>query len=134
MPQGTLAERIRAGGAGIPAFYTATGVGTLIAEGKEEREFNGKKYILEEALHADFAFVKAWKGDTHGNLIFRSTARNFNPMMATAGKITIERLRNWSPPASLTPIGHTPGIFVQRVVKATDYEKPIEQRTVRARN
>ena len=134
VPQGTLAERIRAGGAGIPAFYTATGVGTLIAEGKEVREFNGTKYILEEALQADVAFVKAWKGDTHGNLIFRSTARNFNPMMATAGKITIAEVEELVPAGELDPNEiHTPGIFVQRVVKATAYEKPIEQRTVRAR-
>ncbi len=135
VPQGTLAERIRAGGAGIPAFYTATGVGTLVAEGKEEREFNGQRFILEEALQADFAFVKAWKGDTHGNLIFRSTARNFNPMMATAGKITIAEVEELVPAGELDPNEiHTPGIFVQRVVKATSYEKPIEQRTVQARN
>jgi len=135
VPQGTLAERIRAGGAGIPAFYTPTGVGTLVAEGKEERVFNGKKYILEEALTADFAFVKAWKGDTHGNLIFRSTARNFNPMMATAGKITIAEVEELVPAGELDPNEiDTPGIFVQRVVKATSYEKPIEQRTVRSRD
>ena len=135
VPQGTLAERIRAGGAGIPAFYTPTGVGTLVAEGKEERVFNGKKYILEEALTADFAFVKAWKGDTHGNLIFRSTARNFNPMMATAGKITIAEVEELVPAGELDPNEiHTPGIFVQRVVKATSYEKPIEQRTLRSRD
>ena len=135
VPQGTLAERIRAGGAGIPAFYTPTGVGTLVAEGKEERMFNGKKYIMEEALTADFAFVKAWKGDTHGNLIFRSTARNFNPMMATAGKITIAEVEELVPAGELDANEiHTPGIFVQRVVKATSYEKPIEQRTVRSRD
>ena len=135
VPQGTLAERIRAGGAGIPAFYTPTGVGTLVAEGKEERVFNGKKYIMEEALTADFAFVKAWKGDTHGNLIFRSTARNFNPMMATAGKITIAEVEELVPAGELDANEiHTPGIFVQRVVKATAYEKPIEQRTVRSRD
>jgi 3-oxoacid CoA-transferase A subunit len=135
VPQGTLAERIRAGGAGIPAFYTPTGVGTLVAEGKEERVFNGKKYIMEEALTADFAFVKAWKGDTHGNLIFRSTARNFNPMMATAGKITIAEVEELVPAGELDANEiHTPGIFVQRVVKATGYEKPIEQRTVRSRD
>lgn len=135
VPQGTLAERIRAGGAGIPAFYTPTGVGTLVAEGKEERIFNGKKYILEEALTADFAFVKAWKGDTHGNLIFRSTARNFNPMMATAGKITIAEVEELVQAGELDPNEiHTPGIFVQRVIKAGDYEKPIEQRTVRSRD
>ena len=135
VPQGTLAERLRAGGAGIPAFYTPTGVGTLVAEGKEERVFNGKKYIMEEALTADFAFVKAWKGDTHGNLIFRSTARNFNPMMATAGKITIAEVEELVPAGELDANEiHTPGIFVQRVVKATAYEKPIEQRTVRSRD
>ena len=135
VPQGTLAERIRAGGAGIPAFYTPTGVGTLVAEGKEERVFNGKKYIMEEALTADFAFIKAWKGDTHGNLIFRSTARNFNPMMATAGKITIAEVEELVPAGELDANEiHTPGIFVQRVVKATSYEKPIEQRTVRSRD
>lgn len=135
VPQGTLAERIRAGGAGIPAFYTPTGVGTLVAEGKEERVFNGKKYIMEEALTADFAFVKAWKGDTHGNLIFRSTARNFNPMMATAGQITIAEVEELVPAGELDANEiHTPGIFVQRVVKATAYEKPIEQRTVRSRD
>ena len=112
VPQGTLAERIRAGGAGIPAFYTPTGVGTLVAEGKEERVFNGKKYIMEEALTADFAFVKAWKGDTHGNLIFRSTARNFNPMMATAGKITIAEVEELVPAGELDANEiHTPGIF-----------------------
>ena len=135
VPQGTLAERIRAGGAGIPAFYTPTGVGTLVAEGKEERVFNGKKHIMEEALTADFAFVKAWKGDTHGNLIFRSTARNFNPMMATAGKITIAEVEELVPAGELDANEiHTPGIFVQRVVKATNYEKPIEQRTIRSRD
>ena len=135
VPQGTLAERIRAGGAGIPAFYTPTGVGTLVAEGKEERVFNGKKHIMEEALTADFAFVKAWKGDTHGNLIFRSTARNFNPMMATAGKITIAEVEELVPAGELDANEiHTPGIFVQRIVKATDYEKPIEQRTIRSRD
>ena len=135
VPQGTLAERIRAGGAGIPAFYTPTGVGTLVAEGKEERVFNGKKHIMEEALTADFAFVKAWKGDTHGNLIFRSTARNFNPMMATAGKITIAEVEELVPAGELNPNEiHTPGIFVQRVIKAGDYEKPIEKRTVRSRD
>jgi 3-oxoacid CoA-transferase A subunit len=135
VPQGTLAERIRAGGAGIPAFYTPTGVGTLVAEGKEERVFNGKKYIMEEALTADFAFVKAWKGDTHGNLIFRSTARNFNPMMAIVGKITIAEVEELVPAGELDANEiHTPGIFVQRVVKATGYEKPIEQRTVRSRD
>ena len=130
IPQGTLAEKIRAGGAGIPAFYTPTGVGTLVAEGKEERIFNGKKYIMEEALTADFAFVKAWKGDTHGNLIFRSTARNFNPMMAMAGKITIAEVEELVPAGELDANEiHTPGIFVQRVVQSSGYEKPIEQRT-----
>ena len=108
VPQGTLAERIRAGGAGIPAFYTATGVGTLVAEGKEEREFNGQRFILEEALRADFAFVKAWKGDTHGNLIYRSTARNFNPMMATAGKSPLPKSKNWFRLENWTPTKSTP--------------------------
>ena len=134
VPQGTLAERIRAGGAGIPAFFTPTGVGTVIAEGKEIRDFNGVEAIMELALTADFAFVKAWKGDTHGNLIFRSTARNFNPMMATAGKITIAEVEELVPAGELDPDAiHTSGIFVQRILQGSDYEKPIEQRTVRAR-
>lgn len=134
VPQGSLAEKIRAGGAGIPAFYTPTGAGTIIAEGKEEREFNGKKVILEHALTADFSFVKAWKGDTHGNLIYRATARNFNPMMAMAGKITIAEVEELVPAGELDPDQiHTPGIFVQRIIKGEQYEKPIEQRTTRAR-
>ena len=130
VPQGTLAERIRAGGAGIPAFFTPTGVGTLIAEGKELRDFNGTKAILERALTADYAFVKAWKGDTHGNLIYRSTARNFNPMMAMAGRITIAEVEELVPAGELDPDQiHTSGIFVQRIIQGNDYEKPIERRT-----
>ena len=132
VPQGSLAEKIRAGGAGIPAFYTPTGVGTVIAEGKEEREFDGKRVILEKALTADYSFVKAWKGDTHGNLIYRATARNFNPMMAMAGKITIAEVEELVPAGELDPDQiHTPGIFVQRIIKGENYEKPIEQRTTR---
>ena len=135
VPQGTLAEKIRAGGAGIPAFYTPTGVGTVIADGKEEREFNGKRAILETALTSDYSFVKAWKGDTHGNLIFRATARNFNPMMAMAGTITIAEVEELVPAGQLDPDQiHTSGIFVQRIIKCTSYEKPIEQRTTRPRN
>lgn len=133
-PQGTLAERIRAGGAGIPAFYTPTGYGTLVAEGKETREFDGKNYILERALTADFAFVKAWKGDTQGNLIFRATARNFNPMMATAARITIAEVEELVEPGELDPDQiHTPGVYVQRIIKGEHYEKWIEQRTTRPR-
>ena len=133
-PQGTLAERIRAGGAGIPAFFTPTGYGTVIADGKETREYNGVHCVLEESLTADFALVKAWKADTHGNLVYRKTARNFNPMMATAGRVTIAEVEEIVPAGSLDPDEiHTPGIFVQRVIQATDYEKPIEQRTTRAR-
>jgi len=131
-PQGTLAERIRAGGAGIPGFYTKTGVGTLIAEGKEHKEFDGQTYILERGLKADLAIVKAWKGDAQGNLVFRKTSRNFNPMMATAGKVTVAEVEE------LVPVGaigadqiHTPGIFVKRIFHGTNYEKRIEQRTVR---
>lgn len=132
-PQGTLAEKIRAGGAGIPAFYTATGYGTEVAEEKEIRKIDGRNYVLEKALTADFAIVKAWKGDTHGNLIFKGTARNFNPMMATAGKITIAEVDELLQPGELDPNQiHTPGIFVQRIIKGTDYEKRIEQRTVTA--
>lgn len=130
-PQGTLAERIRAAGAGIPAFYTPTGYGTEVAEGKEVREFDGRKYIMETALHADFAIVKAWKGDRHGNLIFKGTARNFNPMMAKAGKITIAEVEELVEPGVLDPnCIHVPGIYVQRIFQGTDYEKRIEQRTV----
>ncbi len=131
-PQGTLAEKLRAGGAGIPAFYTPTGVGTLVAEGKEVREFNGKKYVLERALIADFAIVKAWRGDPMGNLIFRKTARNFNPMVATAGKITIAEVEELVPTGSLDPDQvHLPGIYVQRIFQGHHYQKRIEKRTVR---
>ncbi|MCS4434417.1 CoA transferase subunit A [Aquiflexum gelatinilyticum] len=131
IPQGTLAERIRAGGAGIPAFFTPAGVGTEVAEGKEIREFDGKMYLMEKGLIADFAFVKAWKGDTAGNLIFKGTARNFNPMMATAGKITIAEVEELVPAGQLDPNHiHTPGIYVQRIFQGEDYEKRIEQRTV----
>jgi len=134
IPQGSLAERCRAGGAGIPAFYTPAGYGTEIGEGKETREYNGKMYLLESALTADFAIVKAWKGDTHGNLIYRGTARNFNPMMATAGKITIAEVEHLVEPGELDPnFIHTPGIYVQRIFQGQDYEKRIEQRTVRQR-
>jgi 3-oxoacid CoA-transferase A subunit len=133
VPQGTLAERIRAGGAGIPAFFTPAGVGTEVAEGKEIREFNGKLYLMETALTADFALVKAWKGDTAGNLIFKGTARNFNPMMATAGKITIAEVEELVPIGELDPNAiHTPGIYVQRIFQGEKYEKRIEQRTVTA--
>jgi len=132
-PQGTLAERCRAGGAGIPAFYTKTGVGTLIAEGKEHKVFNGETYIMETGLVADLSVVKAWKGDAQGNLIYRKTARNFNPMMASAGKITVAEVEELVPTGALDPDNiHTPGIFVQRIVKET-FEKRIEQRTVRKR-
>jgi len=132
IPQGSLAERCRAGGAGIPAFYTPAGYGTEVAEGKEVREFNGKPHILERALHADFAIVKAWKGDTEGNLIFKATARNFNPMMAMAGKITVAEVEELVPAGALDPNEiHTPGIFVQRIFKGLKFEKRIEQRTVR---
>lgn len=130
-PQGTLAERIRAGGAGIPAFFTATGVGTLVAEGKEVRNFNGRDYVMETGLVADLAIVKAWKADERGNLVFRKTARNFNPMMATAGKVTIVEVEEIVPTGSLDPDNiHTPGIYVDRLFKGT-FEKRIEQRTVR---
>ena len=132
VPQGTLAERIRAGGAGIPAFYTATGFGTEVARDKDTRNFDGRMYVLERALHADFAIVKAWKGDTHGNLVFKGTARNFNPMMARAGKITIAEVEELLAPGELNPNAiHVPGIYVQRIFKGVDYEKRIEQRTVR---
>jgi len=133
-PQGTLSERMRAGGAGIPAFYTPTGVGTLIAEGKEVREFNGRKYLLEKALRGDFAFVKAWKGDRWGNLVYRKTARNFNPMMATAADYVIAEVEDLVELGSLTPdCVHTPGIFVDAIFQGTSYEKRIERRTVRKR-
>ena len=132
IPQGTLAERIRAGGAGIPGFYTATGYGTEIAEGKEVKHFNGRPYILETALHADFALVKAWKGDVYGNLIFKGTASNFNPMMARAGKITVAEVEELVEPGVLDPHHiHVPGVYVQRIFKGVDYETRIEQRTVR---
>ena len=132
IPQGSLAERCRAGGAGIPAFYTPAGFGTEVAEGKEIKEFNGKPHILESALSADFAIVKAWKGDTEGNLIFKATARNFNPMMAMAGKITIAEVEELVPAGELDPnFVHTPGIFVQRIFQGDRFEKRIEQRTVR---
>ena len=135
IPQGSLAERCRAGGAGIPAFYTPAGFGTEVAEGKEIKEFNGKPHILESALTADFAIVKAWKGDTEGNLIFKSTARNFNPMMAMAGKITIAEVEELVPAGGLDPnFIHTPGIFVQRIFQGERFEKRIEQRTVRQKN
>ncbi|TNF24786.1 MAG: CoA transferase subunit A [Deltaproteobacteria bacterium] len=134
VPQGTLAERIRAGGAGIPAFFTPTGVGTVVADGKEQRELDGVPCVLETALKADFAFVKAWKGDTHGNLIYRATARNFNPMMATAARITIAEVEELVPAGELDPdMIHTPGIYVQRILRGEGYEKPIEQRTTRPR-
>ena len=133
-PQGTLAERMRAAGAGIPAFYTPTGVGTLRAEGKETREFDGRTYLLEEALHGDFAFVKAWKGDTHGNLVFRKTARNFNPLVAKAASVTIAEVEELVPAGALDPDEiHLPGIYVQRIIKGEHYEKWIEQRTTRPR-
>ena len=134
IPQGSLAERCRAGGAGIPAFFTPAGYGTEVAEGKEVREFNGHPHILESALEADFAFVKAWKGDTAGNLIYKGTARNFNPMMAMAGKITVAEVEHLVPAGELDPASiHTPGIFVQRIFQGKDYEKRIEQRTVRTK-
>lgn len=134
IPQGSLAERCRAGGAGIPAFFTPAGYGTEVAEGKEVREFNGKPHILEMALTADFAIVKAWKGDRHGNLVYKATARNFNPAMAMAGKITIAEVEELVEPGELDPNEiHTPGIFVQRIFQGATYEKRIEQRTVRQR-
>lgn len=131
IPQGTLAERVRAGGAGIPAFFTPAGVGTEIALGKEVREFDGKPHLLEQWLCADFAIVKAWRGDTAGNLIYKGTARNFNPMMATAGKITIAEVEELVPVGELDPNHiHTPGIYVQRIFQGPNYEKRIEQRTI----
>lgn len=130
-PQGTLAEKIRAGGAGIPAFYTPTGYGTLVAEGKKVESFNGKPYILEEALTADFALIKAYKADTYGNLIYRNTAMNFNPMMATAGKITVAEVEEIVEPGELDPnFIHTPGIYIDRVIKGT-FEKRIERKTLK---
>ncbi len=135
IPQGTLAERCRATGAGIPAFFTPAGYGTEVAEGKEVREFDGKQYILEHAFKSDFAIVKAWKGDTEGNLVFKGSARNFNPMMAMAGKITIAEVEELVPAGELDPnFVHTPGIFVQRIFQGAAYEKRIEQRTVRPKS
>src|SRR6266576_4251949 len=132
IPQGTFSERIRAGGAGIPAFYTPTGVGTIVAEGKETREFDGRTYIMERALKADFAFIKAWKGDRWGNLVYRKTARNFNPMMATAAKITIAEVEHLVEPGELDPDAiHTPSVFVKRIFQGELFEKKIEKRTVR---
>jgi len=134
-PQGTLAERIRAGGAGIPAFYTRTGVGTVVAEGKPTDVFDGLTYVRETWLRADLAMVKAWKGDTEGNLVYRKTARNFNPMMATAGRVTIAEVENLVEPGTIDP-DHiiTPGVFVQRIVHVPGAQKHIEQRTVRKRS
>jgi len=132
VPQGTFAERIRAGGAGIPAFFTPTGVGTVIAEGKEVREFDGQAYIMERALQADFAFIKAWKDDKWGNLVYRKTARNFNPMMATAAKVTIAEVEHLVEPGELDPdTVHTPSVFVKRIFQGQLYERRIERRTVR---
>lgn len=132
--QGTLAERIRAGGAGIPAFYTATGVGTVVAEGKPVEEFDGKRYIRERWLRADLAIVRAWKGDTHGNLVFRKTARNFNPPMATAATVTVAEVEELVEPGMLDPdMIHTPGIFVNRIIQGVHYERKIEKLTVRKR-
>src|SRR5690554_3058807 len=134
-PQGTLAERIRAGGAGIYGFYTKTGAGTIVAEGKEQRVVNGETYILETGLTADLAIVKAWKGDTEGNLVYRKTARNFNPMMATAARITVAEVEHLVEPGEIDPdCIHTPGIYVQRIIKGERYVKAIEQRTVRKRS
>lgn len=130
-PQGTLAEKIRAGGAGIPAFYTATGYGTPVAEGKDVREFDGRQYILERAITGDFAIVKGWKADWYGNVIYRHTAQNFNPLMATAGRITVVEVEEIVPPGELSPAAiHTPGIYVDRLIQGT-FEKRIEQRTLR---
>ncbi len=134
IPQGTLAERCRAGGAGIPAFFTPAGYGTEVAEGKEAREFDGKMYVMENWLRADVSLVKAWKGDRLGNLIYRTTARNFNPMMAMAGKVTIAEVEHLVEPGEIDPDNiHTPGIFIHRIFQGKDYEKRIEQRTVRKR-
>lgn len=131
-PQGTLAEKLRAGGAGIPAFYTPTGVGTLIAKGKETKEFNGRTYVLERSLTADFSIVKAWKGDAMGNLVFRRTARNFNPMAATAGRICIAEVEELVPVGAIDPDQvHLPGIYVKRIFQGRGYEKRIEKRTIR---
>ena len=133
-PQGTLAERIRAGGAGIPAFFTKTGVGTLVAEGKEVREFEGERYVMERALFADLAIIHAWKGDAEGNLVYRKTARNFNPIMATAARVTVAEVEALVEPGRIDPDHiHTPGVFVQRIVHGRSFEKRIEQRTVQKR-
>jgi 3-oxoacid CoA-transferase subunit A len=133
-PQGTLAERIRAGGAGIPAFFTKTGYGTTVADGKPVQEFDGEMYVMERWLRSDLSIVKAWKGDTEGNLVYRKTSRNFNPMMATAGRITVAEVEHLVQPGELDPDGiHTPGIYVDRIVQGADYKKWIEQRTVRKR-
>jgi len=135
VPQGTFSERIRAAGAGIPAFFTPTGVGTLVGENKETREFDGRLYVMEHALKADFAFVKAWKGDRWGNLIYRKTARNFNPMMATAAKVTIAEVEHLVSPGELDPeMVHTPSIFVKRIFRGELFERRIEKRTVRKAN
>jgi 3-oxoacid CoA-transferase subunit A len=135
VPQGTFSERIRAGGAGIAAFFTPTGVGTLIEEGKEKREFEGRQYIMERSLKADFSFVKAYKGDVMGNLVYRKTARNFNPMMATAGRVTIAEVEHLVSPGDIEPDHvHTPGIFVKRILQGVKYEKRIEKRTYRTSN
>lgn len=133
LPQGTLAERARAGGAGIPGFYTPAGVGTPVAEGKEVREFDGKEYLLERALTADFALVKAWRGDTAGNLIYNKTSQNFNPLMAAAARVTIAEVEDLVVEGELDPnVCHSPGIYVQRIVRCEGYLKPVERRTVRA--
>ncbi len=132
IPQGTFSERIRAGGAGIPAFYTPAGYGTVVAEGKETREFDGRPYVLEHALKADFALIKAWKGDRWGNLVYRKTARNFNPMMATAAKVTIAEVEHLVEPGEIDPdLVHTPSVYVKRILQGVDYEKRIERRTLR---
>jgi 3-oxoacid CoA-transferase subunit A len=132
VPQGTFSERIRAGGAGIPAFFTPTGVGTVVAEGKETREFDGRMYIMERALQADFALVKAWKGDRWGNLVYRKTARNFNPMMATAARVTIAEVEHLVEVGDLEPDSvHTPSVYVKRIFQGESYERRIEKRTVR---
>jgi 3-oxoacid CoA-transferase subunit A len=132
IPQGTFSERIRAGGAGIPAFFTPAGFGTVVAEGKETREFEGRPYVMERALKADFALIKAWKGDKWGNLVYRKTARNFNPMMATAAKVTIAEVEHLVEPGEIEPdLVHTPSVYVKRIFQGVDYEKRIERRTLR---
>jgi 3-oxoacid CoA-transferase subunit A len=132
VPQGTFSERIRAGGAGIPAFFTPTGVGTMVAEKKEAREFDGRLYVMEHALKADFALIKAWKGDTWGNLVYRKTSRNFSPMMATAAKVTIAEVEHLVQPGELDPdMVHTPSVYVKRIFQGEVYEKRIEKRTIR---